>query len=208
MNYKKIKKELLKNKVNDSELLTNVSVPIYEKNIFNYFKKINDLKEINKKFICLNHNDYNLLKLTYKGLKLITPKYFLDEFKNSKKQYFVLAFLIIELGTINHLNTVILDKKNKTIERFDIKKNSYKILDKILKVFLNVFELHDYNIITTDKFISDKIKVDNICVPISLLYIYLKMKYNLNLIQINTLLQLFNNKELFQVSDFILKKLT
>lgn len=140
-------------------------------------------------------NEINDCKLRYKFLFIHITNYI------SNKKY-------------EHFNLLTIDYKKRIIERFDTRDERKYFgkyaMDKLLKNMFTSFNL-DFKIVNPKKFISEKDgskELDlGLCVPISLLYGYLKVKYSLNLEEVIKLLKNYSDKDLFRISNWFLGKL-
>lgn len=140
-----------------------------------------------------------------------------SEINNCESRYKFLFIHItnyIQNNVYEHFNLVIIDYKKKEIERFDTR-NERKyygkyVMDKFLKKLFDSFNL-SFKIKHPKKFISEKEdskELDlGLCVPLSLLYGYLKIIYSLKLEEVNKLLMSYSDKDLFRISNWFLSKL-
>ena len=142
-----------------------------------------------------------------------------NEINDCKLRY---KFLFIHIITYisnkkyEHFNLITIDYKKKVIERFDTRNEKRYfgkyVMDKFLKKLFESFNLNfKIKIKHPKKFISEKEgskELDlGLCVPLSLLYGYLKVKYSLNLEEIIKLLKTYSDKDLFRISNWFLSKL-
>ena len=108
---------------------------------------------------------------------------------------------LIEYDDKRHINMLLIDNKKKEIERFDTVGQYVKIMEKITKIIINKLKI-DYKIIHPKKYIFSEDRTDcGLCVPLSLLFVYIKVKYDLNLDEIISLISSYNNKNLFSIID-------
>ena len=115
--------------------------------------------------------------------------------------------VIIEDNNRRHFNICLIDNKKQIIERFDTIKERTKIMEKVTYLIKKKIKI-DYKIINQNKFIFNENRNDcGLCVPLSLIYIYIRIKYNLDLNNIIKLLSSFNNKDLFRISNWFISYL-
>ena len=140
-----------------------------------------------------------------------------NEINDCKLRY---KFLFIHIITYisnkkyEHFNLITIDNKKKVIERFDTRDErryfGKYVMEKFFKLFFEKVNLN-FKIKHPKNFISEKENSKELdlklCVPLSLLYGYLKVKYSLNLEEVVKLLKTYSDKDLFRISNWFLSKL-
>lgn len=169
--------------------------------------ELKNKKEIKGK-ICdtlSNHNEeikYDIYKkknIIYKKINL------LKELSSCKKRYKILNVLINGAG---HINVLLIDNKKKSIERFDTKDENANKLSKFTEILLKHLNLSNYNFINPSSYIFNfERRYCAICVPLSLLYLYLRIRYELMLDDIIRLFKSYSNKELINISIWFINYL-
>lgn len=169
-------------------------------NFINFIKKIEKIKniDIGRKFnlddikelkfnldnkinskICFKNVSYNIIIINE---EYNTIKFDEDIIKeNIKKCDFVFFILVGFLKDEYHVASLIIDNKVKKVILFDNKNNNY--IKNTSKFFMNKINI-DYKFISIkliNKNNYDKLIFCEICVPISLLFIYVYINYNVSL---------------------------
>ena len=188
-----------------SEEITNIS--LYNKDLNKLYLSLKNKKEIKKSICDINgyYNEEILIKM--ETLDVYINNGLLKEIKDCTKR-FKIIFVIIEMQETRHINILVIDKKNKVIERYDTNNQKKKIINKITSKILDKLELSNY------KYRDPKNEIFNInrpdcslCVPLSLLYVFLKIKYSLDLDEVNKIYSKFSNKDLFRISNWFINYL-
>jgi hypothetical protein len=216
MNYKKAYK-FLNNSIIDDFSITRV-LSMYSNETLELISKLKNKLEI-RDYICdINNNEIEKieieLELKFKKLDVFIKKDLYNQVLNCTKRYKII-YIIIENDDKRHINILLIDNEKKRIERFDTIGQYVKIMEKITEVIVKKLKLN-YEIIHPNKYIFSSIglawpmenrKDCGLCVPLSLLFIYLKIKYDLSLCDIIRLLSSYNNKKLFSISTWFINYL-
>ena len=169
--------------------------------------ELKNKKEIKGK-ICdtlSNHNEEIKYDIHNKNV-IYKKKNLLKELSSCKKRYKILN-VIINLR-VGHINVLLIDNKKKSIERFDTKDENANKLSKFTEILLKDLNLSNYNFINPSSYIFNFERRDCIiCVPLSLLYLYLRIRYELMLDDIIRLLKSYSNKELINISIWFINYL-
>ena len=211
MSYFKAKKFIESILEKQSNVISQIS--LYNKDTQDLINNLKNNKKIKGK-ICSKDNYYNeeiildiknRSQIDIKLSKVSLP----SEVKKCRLRYKII-YIIIIYNNFRHLNIMIIDNQNKTIEKFDTNdelmsvKNSIKLFEAIIKQI----GLSHYKFIDQNKFLFSSSRTDcNLCVPLSLLFIYIRIVYELKLDQIIDLLSEFNNKDLFRISNWFINYL-
>ena len=100
-----------------------------------------------------------------------------------------------------HINILLINFKDRIVERFDTIDQYQDVLYKITKLVTNKLDLN-FKIVTPKKFIFNNSRADcGLCVPLSYLYIYLRIKFNIKLEEVIKLISSYNNENLFSISS-------
>ena len=206
MNYKKAGNFLNSNIKEDFDI-TKV-VFFNDDMVKNLINELKIKKEITSK-ICDAKNSYNeKILLDLYNLDVNYNKKLINEISDCKKRYKIIYILIeSKLNNVKHINILLIDNKKKIVERFDTIGDSMKKINKITQLLINRLKLN-YKIKFPSKFIFNETRRDcRICVPLSLLYIYIRIRYDLNLDDVIKLFTNYNNKELFSISIWFIEYL-
>lgn len=192
----------------------NLLFNMYENNFKNFLISFKNLSEFEN--VCDKRVLPEILKIIrYENDKFdfILQSKLKNEINNCKLRF---KFLFIHITTYvsnkkyEHFNLLVIDYKKKLIERFDTRneKGYFKkyAMDKLLK---NMFKSYNFNfkIVHPSEFISEKGQDLGLCVPLSLLYGYLKIKFSLSLNETIKLMKTFSDKDLFRISKWFLSYL-
>jgi hypothetical protein len=204
MNYKKAYK-FLNNNISDNFSITRV-LSMYNRETRELISKLKNKTEIKNNICDIDSNQIEEIVLNLKNLDVFIKKNLYKQVSNCTKRYKII-YIIIEFDDQRHINILLIDNKKKRIERFDTVCQYIKVMEKITNVILKKLKIN-YKIIHPKKFIfSAKRKDCGLCVPLSLLFIFLKIVYDLNLDDIIRLLSSYNNKELFSISTWFINYL-
>ena len=139
----------------------------------------------------------------------LSKKELRKQIQNCKNRYKII-YIIIIYKNFRHLNIMLIDNKRKTIEKFDTNDELMSIKNsiKLFEVIIEDIELLHYKFIDQKKFLFSSSRKDcNLCVPLSLLFVYLRIIYKLDLDEIIGLLSEFSNKDLFRISNWFINYL-
>ena len=211
MAYEKAKKFIKKKLINQSSLIKEISLYTNEtRTLINNLK--NDKKISNK--ICNKENYHNeeiIIDMKNKNnininlSKIELPR----EIKECKLRYKIIYIIIVN-SNFRHLNVMLIDNLKKTIEKFDTNDYLMSIRNssKMFTLINDKIGLSNYKFIEQKKFLFSSTRQDcNLCVPLSLLYIYLRIIYELKLDDIISLFSELNNKDLFRISNWFINYL-
>ena len=201
-----------------NEMLQNQSNTISHISLYNNetHELINNLKNNPniKNKICTKENYYNeeiifdiisKHNINIKLSKVDLPK----EIKNCKMRYKII-YIIIIYKNFRHLNIMVIDNKKKTIEKFDTNDElmSIKNSKKLFTIVNNKIGLENYKFIEQTEYLFSSDRKDcNLCVPLSLLFVYIRIYYELELDSIIKLFSEFSNKDLFRISNWFINYL-
>lgn len=204
MNYKKAER-FLKSKLSDDFEITRM-LGMYDKETRDLLYKLKNSTDI-KYLICDNNSiTVEEIKVNLLSLNVFIRKELYSEVKDCKKR-FKIIYLIMEIYDKRHINILLVDNKNKSVERFDTFDEFTKRKEKVIETIIKKLNL-DYKIINPKKYIFSKKRKDcGLCVPLSYLYAYIKMLYKLNLNEVINLLSNMTDKELFNISNWFINYL-
>lgn len=204
MNYKKAKKFLQNNIYKDYEITR--ALGMFDRETRDLLLKLKNNDKL-KDDICDNHiNEVEEIKLNLSDLNVYIKKDLYSQVKNCKKR-FKIIYVLIELFDKRHINILLIDNKKKIVERFDTFDEFSKRKEKVMKVILDKLKI-EYKFINPKKYIFSKNRKDcGLCVPLSYLYIYLKIYYDMELDQIIKLLSDFSDRNLFSIANWFINYL-
>lgn len=194
-----------------SNIITQIS--LYNDETHRLINNLKNKKDISEKICSKNNYYHEEIIINIKNRNRIdidiSKKELPVEIKDCKLRY-KLLYIIIIYNNFRHFNAMLIDKKNKTIEKFDTNNElmSIKSSIKIFRAIIKTIGLSHYKFIEQNKFLFSESRKDcNLCVPLSLLFIYLRIKYELKMDDIISLLSEFNNKDLFRISNWFINYL-
>lgn len=189
-----------------------------KKNILNFLISFKNLSEIEN--VCDKRvlpEILTIIRYENDNFDFLVQSKLKNEINNCKLRY---KFLFIHITNYisnkkyEHFNLLTIDYKKKLIERFDTRDEKKYFgkyaMDKLLKKIFKSFNLN-FKIKHPTNFISEKENSEELdlglCVPLSLLYGYLKVIFSLNLEEVIKLLKTFSDKDLFRISNWFLSYL-
>lgn len=211
MAYKRAKQFI--NKMLETQSNTISQISLYNNETHNLINNLKNNPNI-KDLICTKENYYNeeiifdILNKHHIDIKL-SKEDLPNEVKNCKLRYKIIYFIII-YKNFRHLNIAVIDNKKKTIEKFDTNNElmSVKNSKKLFTMVNNAIGLENYKFIDQKNFLFSSERKDcNLCVPLSLLFVYLRIYYELDLESVIKLLSEYNNKDLFRISNWFINYL-
>lgn len=205
MNYNKAKK-FLKSNISEDHKIDRV-LGMLDQEARDLLLKLKNNKNIQGK-ICNTYDDIEIeeIKINLTELDVYYSKKLYEQLNKCKKRYKII-YVIIKFTKGRHINILLVDNKKKTVERFDTFDELTKNKEKIIKVILNKLNIKYKFINPTNYIFSSKRKDCGLCVPLSFLYIYLKIYYDLKLDEVINLLSGLTNLNLFSISSWFVNYL-
>ena len=186
MNHKKFLNKLLQDEVSIEEIIA-----INEDKLKLFYNKLKS--KLNN--ICDKYDSFNEL-LLFNMTKLDIKKP--DNFKSNIKcnQRYKILYMIISLGNEKHLNIFVIDHKKKVVERFDTQNQNKQIMEKATKALIQNLGFK-YKIKNQTKFIFETTtNICALCVPLSLIYVYMKITFETSNNKLSSQLKKLKHEEL------------
>ena len=211
MNYIRAKKFIKDRLKTHNNFISHIS--LYSKDLNNLINKLKNNDKIKDKICSKDNYIYEQIIIDIKNPKIdvkVKRKELTLQIKQCKLRYKII-YVIIIYKNFRHLNILLIDNKNKIVEKFDTNDSLMSIQNykKIYEMTLNWIGLSHYKFIDQTKFIfSSSERADcNLCVPLSLLFVFISILFEVKLDEYIDLMSEFNNKDLFRISNWFINYL-